>query len=77
MDTSKKMTLYDAVENVIKEKALESKNDLDDLCGNEGRQKFYIFVKRLAPEHWERIRNPKAAVRACYQTKLSGYKNYN
>ncbi len=76
METLQNTTLSKATKTVITMQALESRNDLDNLCGNEGRQKFYIFVKRLAREDWERNSEPEAAIRSCYQKILSGYSGY-
>ena len=43
-----------------------------------GLNKNYIlYVQRLAPDHWERIRTPKNSVRFYYQQMLTGYKIYN
>ena len=42
----------------------------------ELRNKIYLYVQRLASEHWNKIKDPKAYVRGYYQTKLSGYKIY-
>ena len=42
-----------------------------------GKKKLYLYVQRLSPEHWERIRTPENSVRFYYQKMLTGYKIYN
>ena len=56
---------------------IQTRQDLDEWCGDMGKKKLYLYVQRLAPEHWERIATPRNSVRACYQKMLTGYKIYN
>ena len=46
-------------------------------CGNMGKQKLYLYVERLSPEHWNRIKTPTNYIRYYYQHMLQGYKIYN
>lgn len=72
-----KMNLKSAVEFIVSVENLRSKHDLDTWCGDMGRQKLYLYVKRLAHTHWQRIRTPENSVRALYQKMLTGYKIFN
>ena len=71
------MNLKSAVEFIVSVENLRSKHDLDTWCGDMGRQKLYLYVKLLAPTHWQRIRTPENSVRALYQKMLIGYKIFN
>lgn len=66
-----------AVHFILKTEKLQSKQDLDIWCGDMGRKKIYLYVERLAPEHWSRIQKPMESVRSCYEKMLPGYKIYN
>ena len=68
------MNIKSAVQFVITIEKMKSKNDLDKWCGTMGKNKLYSYIRRLAPEHWERISNPKNCVRFYYQQILVGYK---
>jgi len=72
-----KMNIKEAIEFIVSIEKLRCKQDLDVWCGDMGKQKLYLYVKCLAPEHWERIRTPKNSVRVYYQQMLTGYKLYN
>ena len=56
---------------------IKSRDDLDVWCGNIGRKKLYNIVSMLSPEHYNRVNNPCCLIRACYETKLIGFKRYN
>lgn len=65
-----------AVQFVTTIENIQSKDDLNKWCGTMGKNKLYSYIRRLAPEHWERIGNPKNCVRFYYQQILKGYKLY-
>ena len=65
-----------AVQFIVSTENLRTKQDLDTWCGDMGRKKLYLYVQRLAPEHWGKIATPTNSVRACYQQMLTGYKIY-
>ena len=71
------MNLKEAVQFIVSIENLRSKADLDNWCGDMGKKKLYLYVKRLAPENWEQIRTPKESIRYYYQQMLTGYKIYN
>jgi hypothetical protein len=64
------------VQFLITTENLRSKQDLDKWCGDMGKKKLYLYVKRMAPEHWEKIKTPENSVRFYYQQMLTGYKIY-
>ena len=55
-----------AIQFIVSIENLRSKQDLD-LCYGDMGKKLYLYVQRLAPEHWDRIRTPKNSVRFYYQ----------
>ena len=65
------------VEFIVSIENLRSKEDLDLWCGDMGKKKLYLYIQRLAPEHWKKLRYPEADVRACYQQMLIGYRSYD
>lgn len=71
------MDIKQAVHFIVSIENLQSKQDLDLWCGDMGRNKLYLYIKYLAPEHWERIKTPEASVRFNYEKILTGYKIYN
>jgi|TARA_Y100000816_G_C26065844_1_gene560130 hypothetical protein len=70
------MNIKSATQFVMGIENIRSKQDLDIWCGDMGKQKLYSYVRRLAPEHWEKIATPKNSVRVYYQQMLTGYKRY-
>ena len=71
------MDLKSAIQFIVLIENLRSRQDLDLWCGDMGRKKLHLYVQRLAPEHWEKIRTPKNSVSYYYQTMLPGYKICN
>jgi len=68
------MNITQALDFVFHIVNIRSRQDLDEWCGANGRQKLYTIIQLLANEHWNRIRTPECSVRACYEKKLPGYK---
>jgi hypothetical protein len=68
------MKITQAVDLILEIENLNNKIEFEVWCGNKKRNKIYLYVQRLASEHWNKIKDPKAYVRGYYQTKLSGYK---
>tara|TARA_Y100000389_G_C17383820_1_gene475867 strand:+ start:253 stop:486 length:234 start_codon:yes stop_codon:yes gene_type:complete len=68
------MDIKSAIKFIVEIENLRSKQDLDIWCGYMGRKKLYLYVKRLAPEHWEKIQTPENSIRFYYQQMLTGYK---
>ena len=71
------MDVKTAVQFIVSIENLRSKQDLDLWCGDMGKKKLYLYVNRLAPEHWVKLRTPENSVRFYYQQMLTGYKIYN
>ena len=71
------MDIKEAIKFILSIENLRSKEDLNIWLGDMGKKKLYLYVKRLAPEHWERIKTPQDSVRFYYQQMLTGYKIYN
>ena len=71
------MDIKSAIQFIVSIENLRTKQDLDNWCGDMGKNKLYLYVQRLAPEHWDRITKPKNSVRFYYQQMLTGYKIYN
>ena len=71
------MDIKEAIKFILSIENLRSKEDLNIWLGDMGKKKLYLYVKRLAPEHWERIQMPQDSVRFYYQQMLTGYKIYN
>ena len=70
------MDIKSAVEFILSIENLRTRQDFGIWCGDMGKKKMYLYVQRLAPEHWERIKMPENSVRSCYQKMLTGYKIY-
>jgi hypothetical protein len=70
------MNLKSAIQFIVSIENLRKKEDLDAWCGDMGRKKLYLYVNRLAPEDWERIKKPTNSVRFYYKQMLTGYKIY-
>jgi hypothetical protein len=70
------MGIKSAIQFILLIKNLRTIQDLDNLCGDMGRKKLYVYVQRLAPEHWEKITTSKNSVKFYYQQMLTGYKIY-
>jgi hypothetical protein len=68
------MDIKSAVQFIVSIENLRSRQDLDIWCGDTGKKKLYLYVERLSPEHWKKIRTPKNSVRCYYQEMLTGYK---
>jgi len=71
------MDIKSAIQFVVSIENIRTKQDLDKWRGDMGKKKLYLYVKRLAPEHWDRIETPRNSVRFYYQRMLTGYKIYN
>ena len=71
-----KMDIKSATQFILSIENLRTKQDLDNWCGDMGKKKLFLYIKRLAPEHWERINTPKNSVGFYYQKMLTGYKIY-
>lgn len=70
------MKISQAVKFIVEMEGFQSKEDLDNWCGDMGRDKLYSYVKQMALEDWNRIKTPESSVRGCYEKLLSGYKIY-
>jgi hypothetical protein len=71
------MDIKSAIQFILSIENLRSRQDLNNWCQNlGGRKKMYLYIQRLAPNHWERIQTPKDYVRFYYQTMLTDYKLY-
>ena len=68
------MDIKSAIQFIVSIENLRTRQDLDKWCGDMGKKKLYLYVQRLAPEHWERIKTPECSVRSCYQQMLTGYR---
>lgn len=67
-------TIKNAVQFVLSTENLRSKNDFKRWAGDMGYAKLYLYIKRLAPADWERIRTPRDSTRYYAQLSLNGYK---
>ena len=52
------MNIKSATQFVMGIENIRSKQDLDIWCGDMGKQKL-LYVRRLAPEHWEKLQHQK------------------
>ena len=50
--------IKESVQFLVTTENMRSKQDLDKWCGDMGKKKLYLYVKRMAPEHWEKIKTP-------------------
>lgn len=71
------MDIKSAIQFIMTIEKIRSKEDLDKWCGDMGRNKLYLYIQHLAPEHWRRIKTPESTVRYNYEKILTGYKIYN
>jgi hypothetical protein len=71
------MDIKSAIRFILSIENLQSKQELDAWCGDQGREKLYAYIILIAPEHWGKIRTPTNSVRYYYQKMLPGYKIYN
>ena len=70
------MDIKSAIQFILSIENLRTRQDLDKWCGDMGKKKLYLYVQRLAPYQWERLKMPRNSVRACYQQMLTDYKIY-
>ena len=70
------MKIFEAIVFIIRIENIKNKNDLDEWCGDKGRQKLYMYVQQLACDHWYEVLHPECTVRAHYQRVLKDYLNY-
>jgi hypothetical protein len=72
-------TMDKALDLVFRIENINSKEDLDEWCGETGRKKLYNVISIVAPEHYYRstVKTPDNTIRQLYQSKLVGYKNFN
>ena len=68
------MNIKHSVQFVLSTENLRSKDDFRKWAGDLGFVKLYIYVERLAPEDWARIRTPRDSTRYYAQKSLVGYK---
>tara|TARA_B100000214_G_scaffold370922_1_gene346398 strand:- start:914 stop:1147 length:234 start_codon:yes stop_codon:yes gene_type:complete len=68
------MKIKEAVWFIFSIENLKNKQDFKAWCGDMGFKKLYLYVKNLAPEHWNRILIPEASVRNYAQNMLLDYK---
>jgi len=68
------MKIQEALQTIFDIANIKSREDLDRWCGKEGRKRLYMAVRRIAPEHWEKLKEPECTTRARYESILSGYK---
>jgi hypothetical protein len=69
-------TIEEAVRIVFGIAGIEDRTGLDNWCLGEGRRKLYVWVQRLAPDHYNRLQTPEESVRSCYERMLPGYRIY-
>lgn len=69
--------IYDALIYILKIENIETKDDLDKYCEHDGRKLLYKRIQNISRSHWNKIKNPKASIRAKYEKILKGYKRYN
>jgi hypothetical protein len=70
-------TINEALNFILETENITTKEDLDKWCGHLKREKLYKYIKQLAPNHWDRLKEPKAYVRGYYEHKLIGYKVFS
>ena len=68
-------TIQKAVDRIIHRERITSREVLDQ-WSNGNDNDIFKLVQQDAPEHWNRLKHPRACVRAHYQTRLNGYKRY-
>jgi len=64
-----------AVEYVLKQENIRSRQDLDAWSNGRCRQKFYAMVKKLCKVTWNMENDPIAVARRAYESLLPGYAN--
>jgi len=72
----KENTIQESVYHVLQEEKIKTKEELDDWCGEEKRNKLYNMVQELSETHWRKLKYPEKSVMAEYQTLLVGFKLY-
>ena len=68
------MDIGRATQYILETNNIKTKEELDVWCNGTGRYRFYAEVRRLAPDHYDRITHPEASIRAAYERLLIGYK---
>jgi len=46
------MDIKSAIQFIVSVENLRTKQDLYTWCRDMGKKKLYLYVQRLAPEHW-------------------------
>ena len=72
----KDIDMYQALAQIMETENIRTKQDLDEFCG-KARDKLYNRVRNISQTHWDKLKDPKASIRAKYETILKGYKLYN
>jgi hypothetical protein len=71
--TKKFDTIQMAVEYLLSKENITTRNDLNNWCDGESREKLYIEIKKTAPDAWDRAADPNAKTRYAYQKVIQGY----
>ena len=70
-----KLKLNSSVKIVLYRLNIKTRDDLDEYCKNNTREKFYGLVYEITDKtQWNSIKYPKSYIRYTYQTILSGFK---
>ena len=69
------VSMNDAVKYVLKKNMIQSRQDLDEWCGGQCRERFYKEVRNVARITWHMEDDSKKRIRAIYESLLPGYTN--
>ena len=69
------VNMEDAVKYVFRKKCIKNREDLENWCGNRGREPLYAEVKKVTKITWIMEDDPKQIVRRIYERLLPGYTN--
>ena len=69
------INIRDAVQYVLTQENIETRQDLDDWCNGISRERLYKRVRKFCKVSWLMEDNPKSIVRRSYESLLPGYAN--
>ena len=69
------VNIEDAVKYVFRKRCIKNRKDLENWCGNRGREPLYTEVKKVTKISWIMEDDPKRIVRRIYERLLAGYTN--
>jgi len=69
----KDIDINKALVQILETESIKTKQDLEKFCKKD-RSILYNRVQSISHTHWKILKDPRASIRAKYETILKGYK---